>query len=1058
MNTSSFFNYFASIAISLLFALPVFSQSSENQQIVFEGNLTDASGNPIDLAGAQLTFYVTANGCYLYGETSSTSGDSQGNIVHRIGAGSQVTGSPNSFTQNIFFGTVSGTSNFLGNNCTVLPTHTRLAQVYYAAQNISATIKMGTVPYAHNATMLNGKVATDFLEITNDSNTLFYGGTAGQFLTKSASGGLTWTNTSLTAGQISSALGYTPASTTATLTASSITTALGYTPANNTALAAYAVRTNNLSDISSATAARNNLGLGNLATKNSVNLATAEVTGTLPATNLPAYSGDIAKAAGSASATVQGLRGVSLSATAPVSGQVLYFNGSVWMPIAIPSNVGTVTSVTSSNSDISVSATTSTPILTLNTGTGVNQIIKTDGTARLPSVDASQLINLNATQLTTGTIPTARLPILIGDISSAAGSNTVTVTRLRGVNIASATPTTNQVLTFTGGAWTPSNAATGSVTNITAGIGLLGGSITSAGTLSVNFGQVSGTVAAGNDSRITGSLQSVNNFSDLSSSATARTNLGLGILSTKSAVHLVSEVTGTLPVAFGGTGAQNVSDARMNLGLGAFAVLNTFDLGSASATGTLSPARLPAFTGDVSSTVGSSSLSVNRLRGINISSATPTVNQVLAYVGAQWTPVNAAVGTVTNIFTGTGLTGGPITSSGTIGINFGQSSGTVAAGNDTRIVQALQSVNNLNDITSAGAARANLGLGSLATKNSVNLASPDVTGSLPVANGGSPWITHANGYYIVSNTAIGTAGVLTNTKLYVEGNTPSQVARFNNTATNGYGVRIDVAGSSAAQYALNVNNASGSVFSVQNDGNIGIGTLSPTSVLNIVNDNGPANKDDIQINTFGSNTAALALQRAKGLASAPTPLLTNDNIGNLRWDGYTGSAYANLVAISGHAESDLATAVNSYLTISTNSGGTIGERLRVNSIGNVGIGTTTPQAKLHVAGAVISKPVVIPTGTSIDLAQSNMFILNNVGGSPNAGVLLVLSNMVDGGTYTMIIADTVAHTYTFSGCNSSFYAPANSLTVAGTRSMFGLVTVKNGANWDCYINWTPGYQ
>ncbi len=1054
---SNFIRKFTAIALSLLFCKPTFAQSVENQQIVFEGSLTDSGGNSIDLAGAQLTFYVSANGCYLYGETSSASGDSQGNIVHRIGGGSQVAGSPNSFTQNIFFGTVTGSTSFASNNCTVLPGDTRLAQVYYAAQNISATIKLGTVPYAHNATMLNGKNAADFVEVSNDSNTLLYSGTAGQFLSKSASGSLTWTNSSMTAAEISTTLG------------------------------------------------------------------------TLPAANLPSFSGDISTAAGSASAIVQGLRGVTLAATAPVSGQILYYNGVAWSPMTIPANVGTVTAVSSANSDISVVSGSSSPILTLNSGAGANQIVKLDASARLPSVDASQLIAINAANITSGTLPTGRLPSFSGDVTTVTGSSTVTVTKLRGFNISATAPSANQVLAFMGGNWTPANAPTGSVTTVMAGTGLSGGPITSSGTLSVNFGTSSGTVAAGNDTRLVQALQSINNLSDVA----------------------------------------NVITARTNLGLGGFATANTVDLGSASATGILANARLPAFTGDVVSTASSNTLTVTKLRGVTISATLPTSSQVLAYNGSQWVPTNSTVGTVTNVNAGTGLLGGVISTSGTISVNFGTGSGTVAQGNDARIVQALQSANNLSDVTSSGSARANLGLGTLATKNSVNLATAEVTGVLPLANGGSPWLTHANGYYTVSNTAIGTSAVLTNIKLSVEGNTPSQVAKFNNTATNGYGVRIDVAGSSPAQYALNVNNASGSILMVQNDGYIGIGTLSPTAGLNLVNDNGPATKDDIQINTYGSNTPALALQKAKGNAGAPTPLLANENIGNLRWDGYTGSAYANLVAVSGYAETNLGTAINSYLTISTNSNGTMAERVRVSSNGNVGIGTSnptsrlqvsnddyatissnayssansyvaggfagfrargtaslpsfplggdrlayfnasngvnpvgysgieifstethsdsnqgseirlvtvpnatttgqvrmtvtnngnigigtpTPQAKLHVAGAIVSKPQIIATGSVLDLSLSNMFILNSVGGSA-----ITLNNIVEGGTYTVIVTDPAARAYTFTGCTTSYYAPANSLTVAGTRTMFGVVTVKNGANWDCYISWTPGYQ
>ncbi|MBX2993164.1 MAG: hypothetical protein KF681_00005, partial [Bdellovibrionaceae bacterium] len=71
---------------------------------------------------------------------------------------------------------------------------------------------------------------------------------------------------------------------------------------------------------------------------------------------------------------------------------------------------GTVTSVTSANADISVATTTTTPVLTLNAGTGANQILKLNGSGALPAVSGANLTSLNASSLASGTVPTSQLP------------------------------------------------------------------------------------------------------------------------------------------------------------------------------------------------------------------------------------------------------------------------------------------------------------------------------------------------------------------------------------------------------------------------------------------------------------------------------------------------------------------------------------------------------------------------------------------------------------------------------------------------------------------------
>jgi hypothetical protein len=121
--------------------------------------------------------------------------------------------------------------------------------------------------------------------------------------------------------------------------------------------------------------------------------------------------------------------------------------------------------------------------------------------------------------------------------------------------------------------------------------------------------------------------------------------------------------------------------------------------------------------------------------------------------------------------------------------------------------------------------------------------------------------------------------------------------------------------------------------------------------------------------------------------------------------------------------------------------------------GNVGIGTTTPGAKLTVAGAIVAAAPNTAAGSSLDLATGNTQTLDAVGGST-----ITLSNFQHGGQYTIVVRDTTSRTYTFPGCTSSYFKPANGLTITGTRTIYGIQAIQNGANWECYIAWGSGFQ
>jgi len=206
-------------------------------------------------------------------------------------------------------------------------------------------------------------------------------------------------------------------------------------------------------------------------------------------------------------------------------------------------------------------------------------------------------------------------------------------------------------------------------------------------------------------------------------------------------------------------------------------------------------------------------------------------------------------------------------------------------------------------------------------------------------------------------------------------------------------------------------NATSTAITINSSNNIGIGTASPSSLLHIF-----SSEPTLIIQDGGSH----------GINSTPSISL-NDNSGAMGTIGYSS---AGLMRIN--------QAKNSSLTFQTNNT----ERMRIDSSGNVGIGTSSPSSKLEVNGTI-----TIGTGTGTYQAGVLGFSDTNFGFSyrpPRAGAIASHSFQTFNGTRILEITES-GNVGIGTSSPASYYA--NNLVVdIGSSVQSGITIVADSTN------------
>ena len=332
------------------------------------------------------------------------------------------------------------------------------------------------------------------------------------------------------------------------------------------------------------------------------------------------------------------------------------------------------------------------------------------------------------------------------------------------------------------------------------------------------------------------------------------------------------------------------------------------------------------------------------------------------------------------------------------------------------------------------------------------------SGSIPFfSTGGSLSQNNANIYWdnINGRLGVGTSSPASRLDVYgvagssdifsVSSSTGSRLFTVNSSGNLGIGtttpnMRLSLWGAGVNGYFGISSTTQGDIFKIDTVGKVGIGSTTPYSTLSV---SGTAGTNPFTIASSTGSTLLNVLQNGNVGVGISAPLAALHIYGTMGSgsDGadITGIRLTNIQGLTWRISSGIGGVLHSSFNISNPGGASLFNINGTNgTVGNVGIGSTTPQAKLTVTGTSGSTNDLFVVSSSTNDVLFNIKSGGNVGiGTASPGQKLdVAGNINTSGNYSIGNTSVVYK----NGNDYAFRAPGGNLLFLGNSAEYGRFT------------------